>query len=70
MEVNIKDEAAVILSRPRKLFDAGEVTIEELGQAAYDVTPDGDFIMVRHYNEEGIRPTIVLVQNWLAEFTR
>ena len=69
MEVEIKEEAAVTLAQPRKLFDAVDVDVEELGLAEYDVTPDGDFIMIRHYDEEGMTPTIVLVQNWLAEFT-
>ena len=57
------------LAQPRKLFDAGDAGVEVLGLAQYEVTPGGDFIMVTHYNEEGISPTIVLVQNWLTEFT-
>jgi serine/threonine-protein kinase len=69
MEVKINEEAAMTLAQPRKLFDAGDAGVEVLGMAHYEVTPDGDFIMVTHYDEEGISPTIVLVQNWLTEFT-
>ena len=68
MEVEIDTEPAVQLGSPHKLFSAKDAGVDIYGFTRFDVAPDGErFIMIQELEQEGISPSLVLVENWNTE---
>ena len=69
MEVDVTTEPGLQLGSPRELFNAREIGVNVFGFTRFDVARDGErFLMVQEVREEGRQSSLVLVQNWPAEF--
>ncbi|MCH7547928.1 MAG: serine/threonine-protein kinase [Candidatus Krumholzibacteriota bacterium] len=70
MTVSANTEGGLTLGTPAKLFDRPSVNWSSRWADGFDVTNDGQrFIMLRHVQDESnVQPTIVITQNWFAEF--
>ena len=68
MSVEIKRGPDLLISDPVRLFD-GDWNDRVFPGRGFDVSSDGmRLLMVRRIPMEGDEPTVVIVQNWLAEF--
>jgi Tol biopolymer transport system component len=69
-EVDVVTEPAVRIGSPRTLFDAAAAGYDVRGTTArFDVALDGEsFLLVRPLKQEGVNPSLVLVENWATEF--
>jgi hypothetical protein len=64
MVVTVTGDATLSVSKPRFLFDA---KVWPTVERTYDVTPDGDFVMIER-GESDVPPTqINVVLNWAQE---
>jgi eukaryotic-like serine/threonine-protein kinase len=61
MAAAVETQPAFVAKPPRALF------ADSYDEVAYDVTPDGRFIMIERVTPESSRTSIVLIQNWLEE---
>jgi Tol biopolymer transport system component len=69
MEVDVDTDPTVRLGSPRKLFEAKDADVLIRNFHRFDVAPDGErFIMVQELKQEGVYPSLVLVENWAEEF--
>jgi hypothetical protein len=66
----VQSGPTLIAGRPQKLFDATAVIAS--GGRAYDIAPDGRFLIVRSASPEkgDASPNLVLVQHWFEELKR
>jgi Tol biopolymer transport system component len=69
-EVDVVTEPAVRIGSPRTLFDAAAAGYDVRGTTArFDVALDGEsFLLVRPLKQEGVHPSLVLVEHWATEF--
>jgi Tol biopolymer transport system component len=74
MSVGITGKSSLTLSAPKKLFEMDKAALQAgylSGRALYDVSPDGQrFLMVQRVGKHDTSRTMVVVQNWLAEFAK
>jgi eukaryotic-like serine/threonine-protein kinase len=74
MSVQVTAKPSLTLSVPKKLFDLDKTAFQTAylsGRALYDVSPDGQrFLMVQRVGKHDTSRTMVVVQNWLAEFAK
>ena len=68
MAIPIATTPSVQVGRPRVLFE-GRFVAGAAGLPAYDVTPDGRFLMMRAESNPQ-PPELRLVSNWFAELRR
>ncbi len=69
VEVPVAHDPAIRLGAPRNLFGARDAGLDLSDNARFDVASDGErFLMIKTLRPEGERPTLVLVDNWMAEF--
>ena len=65
--VEVRAGATLTVSAPRTLFDTASFGLEGQGRN-FDIAPDGRrLLMVRNLPPPADVPSLVLVQNWLAE---
>ena len=69
MQVDVTLEPALVLGTPKKLFSADEAGVLLQSNKGFDVSSDGQrFVMVQDVKQEGVAPSLVVVQKWLSEF--
>ena len=67
MAVPVRTEPDFIAEAPELLFE-GTYLPEQFGNANYDVSPDGRFIMIKSGGSEASRHRMNVVVNWFQEF--
>jgi len=66
LSVPVRTTPVLTLGTPKALFSERDTRLEI--RRGYGVAPDGRFVMVQAANPDEPRPTIVVVENWFAEF--
>jgi len=70
MELEVTTDPVLRLGTPRKLFSISSLGNEGALTNRFCVAPDGQrFLFVKAIKQEGDQPRLVLVRNWLREFT-
>jgi len=70
--VPVQSGTTLVAGPPQVLFEAAMI-VPTVGSRAYDLAPDGRFIVIRPAEEEtgsGTAPSLILVQNWFEELKR
>jgi serine/threonine-protein kinase len=67
MAVTVTGDATLSVSKPRFLFDA---RLWPTVERTYDVTPDGDFVMIERGESDAPRTQINVVLNWAQEVAK
>ncbi len=72
MAVEVATVPTLTVGQPEWLFAGGDYLLDLYGSAAYDVTPDGRFLMVKEGAEESTRSTreVIAVTSWFEELTQ
>ena len=70
MAVSVSHDAGITLGTPRKLFNVNRVFWSSRWPDGFDVSPDGQHFAVLSpvRSESDAPPSVVVVQNWWAEF--
>jgi eukaryotic-like serine/threonine-protein kinase len=69
MEVEITNGPSLRLGVPHRLFSAATAGVDLSDPVRYDVAPGGNrFLMVRNVGQDAHPASIVVVENWIAEF--
>ncbi len=67
LSVPVRTSPVLTLGAPKALFSERDTQLQ-ITRRGYGVAPDGRFVMVQAANPDEKGPSIVVVENWFAEF--